>query len=218
MVEEAIPQGEDVHQSIIALSLSSSALGFAWYNELSNSILVDIIQLIDDELDDTFNMIKRDCKPTLFTLHPKIAVNKPLVDLIITKESIAERNEIISEEKYDFIVPKASTWRADAGLELICSKLLLRDSMKSIKSFDENYRMIASKIPIDNSLIQQALGSLLIYIQTNILSLEDEVIAIASLGEYQRKKYMRIDDNTIRFVNKPLSLFKDNKDIHNHIG
>jgi hypothetical protein len=197
-----IPE-DGLHQSVIALSISSTSMGMAWYDELSNSILVDNIPLTADDLDDSFNLIKHDCKPTLFALHSKIVANKQLMGLILTKEGNDDTSNDDEKHMYDFIVPKASSWRADTAMEMICSKLMLRDSMKAMASYEEHYHLIAAKIPIDNLPIQQALGSLLIYIQSNILSLEDEVITISSLGEYQRKKYMRIDDNALRLATLP---------------
>lgn len=223
---------EDINEtnptaSILSMVISSSHLVFAWYNELTNAILVDRIVISSEDFSDILQSLKLDTSPSLFLLHGKIVSNKQLLDMILSKsyepsndKNISNNRDGISadytKDQYDYIIPKSSSYQLENAMNLICNKLRLRQanhislSMKPKQSetYYENYHLVASMIPLENTLIQQCLGSLLSYIQSNILSLDDDFITISSLGEYQKKRFMRIDENTFR----SLQIF--NKDVH----
>jgi hypothetical protein len=197
-------------KSVISLAISTSTLGMAWYNELRNEILVDILLLTTDDVENMLTALKVKARPTMFLLHPKIVANKQLLELICSKP-IEITFESTSHQQYgdnqplQYFVPKSSTYQVDAAMDLICNHLIVRSlirdtSIGKSKSYYENYHKIASKIPIDNSLIQQALGSLLHYVRANILSLDDDNITISSIGEYKTKKYMKLDENSSRYM------------------
>jgi len=129
-----------------------------------------------------------------------------LFELLVSKLAYPPINtskgtKSIDGDNYPYLVPKSSSYHIENAMDLICNKLRIRKKSRTdnkSNTYYENYHLISSMIPLDNSLIQQALGSLLSYIQANILSLDDD-INITSIGEYHKKKYMRVDENSIRF-------------------
>ena len=81
-MEEDEPSKE-TSKVIAAVCYVNKTIGFACYDELSNSILADSIPVCSEDMEDVLAKIKSAASPTLFLIHPTILSNKSLLDLLV---------------------------------------------------------------------------------------------------------------------------------------
>jgi hypothetical protein len=75
--------GSESSKVIAAVCYVNKVVGFACYNELSNSIFADSIPVSFEDIDDVLAQIKIAAGPTLFLIHPMILSNRSLLDLLV---------------------------------------------------------------------------------------------------------------------------------------
>lgn len=189
MEEQELPSN-----SILCLSFVSTILGIAWFKEDTNEIFVDAITTSSETFVDIMFTLKSHTSPTLLLLHPKIVVNSQIFDVMISG--------LDSYTKLSYEVIKNSHWHFDSCLNIICSKLQVRDLDTSLpsKSFDARYRLLSSRIDFDNRHIVTTLGALISYLREKIFTLDEEIISVSSIETLQQEKYMKLDEETFRFV------------------
>ena len=73
----------DTSKTIAAICYVNKTVGFACYDELSNSIIADSIPVSYEDMEDILAKIKIAASPTLFLIHPTILSNRSLLELII---------------------------------------------------------------------------------------------------------------------------------------
>lgn len=74
---------QDVSKVIAAVCYVNKTIGFACYNELSNTIFADSVPVSFEDMEDVLAKIKSASSPTLFLIHPTILANSSLLDLLI---------------------------------------------------------------------------------------------------------------------------------------
>jgi hypothetical protein len=82
-VNEDVELGSESSKVIAAVCYINKTIGFACYDELSNSIFADSIPVSFEDIDDVLAQIKIAAGPTLFLIHPMILSNRPLLDLLV---------------------------------------------------------------------------------------------------------------------------------------
>lgn len=74
---------KDSSKVIAAVCYLNKTIGFACYDELSNTIFADSIPVCFEDMEDVLAKIKTAANPTLFLIHPAILSNKSLLDLLV---------------------------------------------------------------------------------------------------------------------------------------
>jgi hypothetical protein len=74
---------QDASKVIAAVCYANKTIGFACYNELSNTIFADSVPVSFEDMEDVLAKIKSASAPTLFLIHPTILANSSLLDLLI---------------------------------------------------------------------------------------------------------------------------------------
>lgn len=74
---------EETKKCIAAICYINKTIGFACYDELSNTIFADSIPVCFEDMEDVLAKIKMAADPTLFLIHPTILSNKSLLDLLV---------------------------------------------------------------------------------------------------------------------------------------
>lgn len=80
---EDVELGCESSKVIAAVCYINKTIGFACYDELSNSIFADSIPVSFEDIDDVLAQIKIAVGPTLFLIHPLILSNRSLLDLLV---------------------------------------------------------------------------------------------------------------------------------------
>ena len=76
-------ENQDVSKVIAAVCYVNKTIGFACYDELSNTIFADSVPVSFEDMEDVLAKIKSASGPTLFLIHPTILANSSLLDLLI---------------------------------------------------------------------------------------------------------------------------------------
>lgn len=145
---------EDGTQFIVALCHINRTLGIACYDELSNVIYADCLNISNDDTEETLNNIKTAFRPTLFLIHPRIISNKSLMDSLLLGPDG-------TPDFYKFKVLKSSNWNESITLQLILKQLVVKEDMTHRTSTSNNYQKLASRIELENEQVRQSLGALL---------------------------------------------------------
>jgi hypothetical protein len=74
---------QDASKVIAAVCYVNKTIGFACYNELSNTIFADSVPVSFEDMEEVLAKIKSASAPTLFLIHPTILANSSLLDLLI---------------------------------------------------------------------------------------------------------------------------------------
>lgn len=105
---------------------------------------------------------------------------------------------------------KTSAWNAESALEMMQSKLIIKDSenrkIGGLKG-QKNYLKLASLIDLDNPILRQAVGSLMTFMQSTIFHLDQGLIYISNISALPVTSYMYLDSSTI----KALQIFSEEK-------
>lgn len=186
-------------RSIVSLIFLNNSLGVSWYNELNNSIQTTAIASNMEDFESIIQSLKQECFPTLFLLHPKLASNSSLIDIITVPTPLS------NNQNYEFNVPKSSSWQIETSFNLILTYLNVREfNLSSNLGVDakvyQNLHHLSARVDINNPLVKQSLGALIVYIKAKILVLDNESgnVVIASITVLNWRKYMKIDDNSLR--------------------
>jgi hypothetical protein len=182
--------------SIVALCLHGESLGFAVYEELYNSIIVDNVPSVSySNLRDIIGHIKVIYNPKLFLLHPKLLNNTQLIELL-------QFNESQPDIKTDYQVPKSTLWNAELAIDLLTSKFILKDirgSSEIKRNPKQVYKKIESLIDIQNNEILNSLSALLTHLQKFVFSLDRDEITLTSLKQSKYfDKFMKMDDSSFK--------------------
>lgn len=138
-------------------------------------------------------------------MHPRLVANKTLLDMLLSRNDHATH-----DNSYRYITIKSSNWNEDSALELMCTKLKIKNNnfIGSNNNNNNNFIMLSSLIDLENSQLKKSMGALLNYMQTNVFHFDQGVITIANIGPLQTIEHMRIDHSTFN----SLQIF--NKEVH----
>ena len=73
----------EISKVIAAVCYLNKKIGFACYDELSNTIFADSIPVCVEDMEDVLAKIKIAATPTLLLIHPTILSNRSLLDLLV---------------------------------------------------------------------------------------------------------------------------------------
>lgn len=189
-VENDFPAENGDVKVLTAVCLNNKVLGVASYNELTNTIVAGAIGVSTEDTDFIFNNLKTMYSPTLFLIHPKVASNKSLLDLMLTGLDG-------SADFYRFKVLKSSQWNENTALATICNCLIIKTMQRSNHS-GNIYQAVASSIDLEYPQVKQALGALLLFMQETVFNLDEGKIAVAALQHLHLQSYMRIDETSFK--------------------
>lgn len=190
---------EDISfRSIVALVYSKSKLGIAWYDELSNAVMVDGITTSPDDFEDTVTKIKAQCSPTFFLLHPSIVAHHQLLEIITSSYN---SNGMLNSSHYSYQLSKSTTWQPDLARHILQTKLHVRGRYSPTKgSSYEGFQQLSSSIDLENVHAMQAVGALASFLQSKVFNLDDGKITLSSISTFTWHQYLRVDENTLRWV------------------
>ena len=183
-MSEVEVQSEKV-QSLTALCFTNKQLGVACYEEISNTILCDTINVAVEDLEETLTNIKISLNPTLFVLHPKIISNKSLLELILSGVDG-------TPEEYRFKVLKSSVWNDKNCVQTIHNCLVIKGTHGQDRN-ESSYQQIACALDIESEQSRQALGALITYMQDTVFKLDSGKVVISSVKSFAQESFMRID-------------------------
>lgn len=176
--------------SVAALSISNKTIGFACFDERTDSIYCDSIFCSNDDLESQLLSIKMSCSPTLFILHPKIVANEALLELILSGLS-GEPNF------YEYKSLKTACWNAtEAALQFICDTLIIKSAGKDKRN--STYFWLSAIVDVDCQLLRQSLGALIQYLQANLFNLDGGVVIVSDVKNLPLRSFMRMDDSSFR--------------------
>lgn len=185
-----------------AVCHSQNILGVACYNELQNSITADIFEFSSEDAESSLNFIKICVNPTLFLLHPNVAANSPLFELIV--QGIDG-----TANYYEHKATRTSSWNEKYAQNTLYNNLKIRSSsIENDCGSIDTYRKLSSSVPIDKVQLRQALGALVCYIQEVVFHLDQGKVVVNTVNPFPMNSYMKIDTNTYR----ALQIFKE--DMH----
>ena len=185
--------GEYSVQTVVAICISTKILAFAVFNETLNEIAADKIAVSTLDMEETLLKIKTLFSPSLFLIHPKIFTNKGLLDLVLSAVDG-------SPNFYRYKATKSSCWNAELASDVIFNKLIVKES--SGKECMNNFLWISSIIDMECMQLRQALGALVVYMQTNSFNFDEGVVTVSRIRGVPLNSYMKLDDGSFRYVNE----------------
>ena len=206
-VRENVPFGERVVS--LMFNTSSTVCGIAIYNDSTDSLSLDALPVSLESIEGLLFDLKNFYSPTLWLLHPKICSNPPLLDAILCSPVDGSPNF------YRYNTPKSAVWNSEAGLDLMCNRLHVREltsernqhiyggsdsATEHHGSF--SYHLLSSVLDMQNNEMRSAAGSLLAHMLTSGLSVlpntEFKGVTISRLLPLEHVACMRADADTLR--------------------
>jgi hypothetical protein len=180
------------NKCIVSLCYGNKTLGIACFNELRNSLSVDAMPLSQDDTEDVIFRMKLICTPTLFLLHPKIILNKELLELIL-------QDLDSTPNKYRYTTLKSSCWSSNSLLDMVSNKLKIKDAYcNKIQSTEKNFLSLMSIIDLDSEQLRQALGGLLTFMQATFFNMDDGNITVSTISQLHWESFLRVDEESQR--------------------
>jgi hypothetical protein len=190
-MEENLEQNDE--KSLVAICYSNKVIGVACFMEISNTIYADCINVSTDDIENVLYHIKTICSPTLFLIHPQILSNKPLLDMLTSGSDGMK-------DFHKFKPMKSSSWNPEHAFEIICNKLCLAKHSSSMRLDQRrNYLYLSSILDLDSVQLRQALGALLIYMQSNTFKLDDGKVVVSCIQTLPSANYMKLDSCSYRY-------------------
>ena len=113
-------EGDSSGRTIVAVCYTNKTLGLAAFDEVTNVIHAEGIGVGLEDVEAVFEKLKTLMRPSMFIVHPLFVANQGLLDLLVSGGDDG------SAQPYSYTVSKSTTWNAQAALELMCTKLLIR--------------------------------------------------------------------------------------------
>lgn len=184
------------HSNICAVYCKGDELGVASFDEESCTICADTISGYVDDVEEIIISIKTLCSPTLFLIHPKMSDNASFMELLSSSIDGVEPNQ------YCYKMQKSVSWNVDMAIDLICSKLIIRQMNQGAQAGLSNSRQLnylrqSSMIDLQNNCLCQTIGALLSYLGTHVFPLDAGVITINEWKQLSLQQYMIIDRTTM---------------------
>lgn len=175
---------------LLSVCLINKLLGIACYDELSNTIYSGAIGISADDVEFIFSNIKLMYGPTLFLVHPKVASNKSLLDLILAAIDG-------TENFYKFKVLKSSHWNETTALGTICNNLVIR-APSNANQGSNTFQSVASSVNIECPQVKQTLGAMLLFMQEMVFNMDEGKVTVAALRPLTINSYMRLDETSFQ--------------------
>eukprot|EP00605_Chrysophyceae_sp_TOSAG23-4_P002424 GSChrysophyteH1.ASY1.ANO1.2683.1 assembled CDS len=190
----------------ICLNISCTLLGIAIYSNrvrANGCLMLDCIPVSLEGVEELMFTIKMAHAPTIWLIHPKIVSNSPLLEVILSSPIDN------SPHFYRYHSPKSSLWHHREAMELICTKLRIRNIVESanfmtsvavdskLDSGKSNYDRVASVVNLENVELCRAAGALLGYMARNGYIDSSGVIEVDSLETISVNSIMKIDAESI---------------------
>jgi hypothetical protein len=187
-------------RTIIAVCYTNKTLGLAAFDEVSNVIHAEGIGVGLEDVEAVFDKLKVLMNPSMFVVHPLFVANQGLLDLLVGggDDGVAP--------PYSYTVSKSTTWNAQAALELMCTKLLIRRG-GSGGSDDEvgnggggrkgTYLNLAASVDLQCEQVKMSMGALLHYLAANLFSMDDGNGVVAGVRPFPNMDLCRVDTNCL---------------------
>jgi len=121
---------------------------------------------------------------------------------------LADGND--NPQAYRYKAMKTSAWNADSALDMMQSKLIIKDSdNRKIggQKGQKNYLKLAAMIDLGNPILRQAVGSLMTFMQSTVFHLDAGLIYISNISTLPVTSYMHLDSSSV----KALQIFSEEK-------
>ena len=181
---------------ILAVYITDKHIGLACYDELTNSLRADGFDTSAQDVEAMLTSVKMVCQPTLILVHPRIVVNTPMLELVTCGWDGVPDN-------YPYQALKSSHWNLDTALELMCTKLSVRNSTALSRaedieslSYQDNYLRLSTDFDMNNQCMLQSVGALLHFMRTYIFYLDNGKVTVNSVQGFTLTSYLRMDPGT----------------------
>lgn len=113
-------------------------------------------------------------------------------------------------QAYRYKAMKTSAWSADGALEMMQSKLIIKDTdnrkIGGLKG-QKNYLKLSGLIDLDNRILRQSVGALMTFMQSTVFHLDNGLIYISNISALPITSYMYLDPLSV----KSLQIFSEEK-------
>eukprot|EP01041_Mallomonas_annulata_P008543 gene8543-17620_t len=165
-------------RSFASIICSGKKLGFACYDEISNTIFADGIHVSEEDMESTLSSMKIALKPSLFLLPPNG-----------------------TPDFFRYKAMSSSSFNSDIALDILCNKVIVRGSNPTAmnrQTAQQNYLRLSAVLDIDNVLMRQAMCALLQFLQSSVFNLDGGMIQVAAIRPLPLLEYMRLDEGSMR--------------------